>query len=99
MKGRLEGGVSINKEAGKRKLRSSGKISLVNGRADLYGHKFVVNKADSVFKDDIDNPLLYAEVVCDPSYVENDVLAGVKDYRQSQRSCYNSVFKSSHESE
>lgn len=78
VKGRLEGGVSINKEAGKRKLRSSGKISLVNGRADLYGHKFVVNKADSVFKDDIDNPLLYAEVVCDPSYVENDVLAGVK---------------------
>lgn len=72
------GGVRINKASDSSKIISKGKVSLEHARADMYGHKFIINHAHAVFKDDITNPALDVEVVADPSAIDEDVLAGVK---------------------
>lgn len=53
-------------------------MSLVNGRADIYGHRFLVSYAESLFDGNITNPKIRAEAVADPSSMEDDVVAGVR---------------------
>lgn len=72
------GGVNITKASDSNKVLSKGKISLEHATADMYGHKFIINHAHAIFKDDITNPALDVEVVADPSAIDDDVLAGVK---------------------
>lgn len=72
------GGIRITKESTSNKIVAKGKIYLDEGRAELYGHKFLVNRADAIFKSSIDNPMLDAEVVIDPSAIEDNVVAGVR---------------------
>ena len=78
LKSDIVGGIEIKKESTSPKIMSSGKISLENGYAEMYGHKFIVNEANAVFKNDIANPKLYAEIVVDPSSLEDNILAGLR---------------------
>lgn len=72
------GGIIVSKKELSKKVMAQGKISLDHASADLYGHKFIFNIADAIFKDSINNPKLYVEVVADPSTMDDEVLAGVK---------------------
>ena len=78
LKAQVAGGIKILKKAEDDEIRSSGKISLIGGKADLYGHRFMVSYADSFFDGNIANPKISAEVVADPSGIEDDVVAGVR---------------------
>ncbi len=78
LKAQVAGGIKILKKAEDDEIRSSGKISLIGGKADLYGHRFMVSYADSLFDGNIANPKISAEVVADPSGIEDDVVAGVR---------------------
>ncbi|MGN0902869.1 MAG: translocation/assembly module TamB domain-containing protein, partial [Succinivibrio sp.] len=77
LKANAVGGFTIIKKPEDSTLFGNGKLSLVNGRIDMYGHKFVVNKADAIFKGELLDPFFDAEVVADQSTIEDDVLAGV----------------------
>lgn len=72
------GGVILSKKEESKKIVAKGQISLDHASADLYGHKFIFNRADAIFNDSINNPKLYVEIVADPSTIDDDVLAGVK---------------------
>ncbi len=72
------GGIDIRKKADEEDIRAQGKVSLVNGRADIYGHRFIVSYADSIFDGNIASPKISAEVIADPSGIEDDVEAGVR---------------------
>ncbi len=72
------GGIDIKKKASDDDIKASGKVSLVNGRADIYGHRFIVSYADSIFDGNIASPKISAEVIADPSGIEDDVEAGVR---------------------
>lgn len=58
-------------------VNANGEISLERATANLFGHRFIVNRADSIFKGNIANPRLDAEVVADPDDLEDDVEVGV----------------------
>ena len=46
--------------------------------ADLYGHHFLVNYANTFFNGNIAHPKLGAEIIADPSGLDNNVIVGVK---------------------
>ncbi|MGN1280531.1 MAG: translocation/assembly module TamB domain-containing protein [Succinivibrio sp.] len=72
------GAVRIIKKSDEQTFRGLGNIHLEHGSADVYGHKFIVNKAQAVFVDSLFDPKLDAEVVADPSAIEDEVIAGVR---------------------
>ncbi len=78
LKSGVVGGVELKKQADEYDIKAVGKVSLVNGRADLYGHRFIVSYADSIFDGNIASPKISAEVIADPSGIEDDVEAGVR---------------------
>lgn len=78
LKAQAVGGVKISKKSDEDELKASGRISLTGGKADLYGHRFMVSYADSFFDGNITNPKISAEVIADPSGIEDDVVAGVR---------------------
>lgn len=73
----IAGSVWIHKELEDRDVKGQGQIYLVNGKAELYGHKFIVNRASSNFNGNIVNPGLDVEVIADPQDLEDDVTVGV----------------------
>lgn len=77
LKANAVGGVRVIKSADSPIVQGQGKVSLVNGRVEVFGHKFIVNKADAIFKKNLFVPNLDAEVVVDQSTIEDDVTAGV----------------------
>ena len=78
LKANVLGGVKIHKSSDSNTVNGSGSVYLEHGRAELYGHKFIVNSADARFNGNLFTPLVNAEVVVDPSTIENDVVAGVR---------------------
>lgn len=78
LKATAQGEVRLLKNVSDPEPRAKGQVSLVNGRADIYGHRFLVSYADSLFDGKITNPKIRAEVVADPSSMEDDVVAGVR---------------------
>ena len=51
---------------------------MVDGKIDLYGHHFVVGRAETRFNGDIANPSLNVEVYADRAALEDDVDVGIK---------------------
>lgn len=78
LKALAQGEVRIQKGEADAQPAARGQVSLVNGRADIYGHRFLVSYAESLFDGNITNPKIRAEVVADPSSMEDDVVAGVR---------------------
>ena len=78
LKARAAGGVRLEKALTDRDVKASGKVELVDGRAELYGHRFLVSYAEADFDGKITNPKIRAEVIADPSGIEDDVTAGVR---------------------
>lgn len=72
------GNVHITKKSDRTTIIGDGKLFLDNGHAELYGHKFIVNKAEAIFKGNVFNPYVDAEVVVDQSTIDDDVVAGVQ---------------------
>lgn len=77
LKANAVGSVRVIKSTDSPIVQGQGKVSLVNGRVEVFGHKFIVNKADAIFKKNLFVPYLDAEVVVDQSTIEDDVTAGV----------------------
>lgn len=77
LKANAVGGVRVLKSSDSSIVNGEGTVSLVNGRLEVFGHKFVVNKADATFKKNLFVPNLDVEVVADQSTIEDDVTAGV----------------------
>ncbi len=77
LKSHVIGSVRITKKLNENDIQGQGKISLDNGKAELYGHRFVVNYADTIFNGKISDPKLNVEVIADPFGIEDDVIAGV----------------------
>lgn len=78
LKALAQGQVRLVKGSNDSEPRAQGQISLVDGHAELYGHRFLVSYAQSEFDGKITNPKIRAEVVADPSSIEDDVIAGVR---------------------
>jgi translocation and assembly module TamB len=78
LKAGAEGEVRLVKEPSDSEPKARGQVSLVDGHADIYGHRFVVSYAESDFDGKIANPKIRAEVIADPSSMEDDVVAGVR---------------------
>lgn len=78
LKAGIEGSVRVKKEVTDAVPQGSGRISLVDGMADLYGHRFLVSYADTIFNGNITDPKISAEVIADPSGIEDDVTAGIR---------------------
>lgn len=78
LKADVLGSVKIHKATDSNTVRGSGLVYLEHGRAELYGHKFIVNNAEAKFKGNLFTPLINSEVVVDPSSIEDDVVAGVR---------------------
>lgn len=78
LKSGLVGGIKFIKTNNDKEIKALGKISSINGRADFYGHRFLVSYADSVFDGNIANPKISAEIIADPSGIEDEVEAGVR---------------------
>mgnify|MGYP002514851661 CR=1 FL=1 len=85
LKADAKGFLNIQKSSTQNQIQGLGKLYLEHGRVDLYGHKFIVNKAEANFVDALDVPQLDAEVVVDPSTVENNVVAGVQVYGTAKK--------------
>ena len=85
LKADAKGFLNIQKSSTQNQIQGLGKLYLDNGRVDLYGHKFIVNKANANFVGSLDAPQLEAEVVVDPSTVENNVVAGVQVYGTAKK--------------
>ena len=85
LKADAKGSLYIQKNSNQNQIQGLGKLYLEHGRVDLYGHKFIVNKAEANFVDALDVPQLDAEVVVDPSTVENNVVAGVQVYGTAKK--------------
>lgn len=71
------GSLTLKKDRSDKDINAEGTISLDNAKAELYGHRFIVNYADTIFKGKIDNPQLRVEAIADPFGIEDDVIAGV----------------------
>lgn len=74
----LQGGINFKKSLQQKDIRAEGIVSSVNGRAELYGHRFLLTYAQSVFDGNIADPKINAEVIADPSGIEDEVEAGVR---------------------
>lgn len=85
LKADAKGFLNIQKSSTQNQIQGLGKLYLEHGRVDLYGHKFIVNKANANFVGSLDAPQLEAEVVVDPSTVENNVVAGVQVYGTAKK--------------
>ena len=71
------GGIALKKDLLDKDLKAKGKISLENAKAELYGHRFLINYADTIFDGNVANPKLQVEAIADPFGIEDDVIAGV----------------------
>lgn len=71
------GKVNVYKGLDDKIILSQGKVSLEDGKIDLFGHHFIVNKADSIFDGDVTDPSLDVEVIADKADLEDDVDVGV----------------------
>lgn len=78
LKADVLGGVKIHKSSDSNTVKGSGAVYLEHGRAELYGHKFIVNSAKADFKGNLFTPLVNSEIVVDPSSIDDDVVAGVR---------------------
>ena len=76
--GYLQGGIDILKTLEEQGIKASGQVHVVEGNIDLYGHHFVVGRAETRFNGDIANPSLNVEVYADRSALEDDVDVGIK---------------------
>lgn len=75
---RLEGGLQVQKALSDKNIKGLGEIQVVDGKADLFGHRFIVNHARTIFNGNIADPRLDVEVIADPEDMEDEVTAGVK---------------------
>lgn len=78
LKAQVVGGVKIRKKITDDTVNGYGTVSLEHGVADLYGHHFLVNYANTVFNGNIAHPKLGAEIIADPSGLDNNVIVGIK---------------------
>ena len=76
--GYLQGGIDILKPLDDPGIKAQGQIHVVDGKIDLYGHHFVVGRAETRFNGDIANPSLNVEVYADRAALEDDVDVGIK---------------------
>ncbi len=74
----LDGAIDIKQTLGERDIKGYGQVSVRDGKADLFGHRFIVNKALTRFNGQIADPALDVEIVADPDDMEDDVVAGIK---------------------
>lgn len=74
----IAGQLNLSKGLTDSNLSARGRVELVDGNADLYGHHFIVNRARALFHGEIANPALDVEVVADPEELEDNVQAGVR---------------------
>ncbi len=72
------GNLRLSKELSEPEVNAQGSIALIDGKADLYGHHFIVNRALAAFNGPIADPSLDVEVIADPSEMEDNVEAGVR---------------------
>lgn len=77
LKSHIIGSLTLKKDRLEKDIGAEGTISLDNAKAEIYGHRFIVNYADTIFKGKIDNPQLRVEAIADPFGIEDDVVAGV----------------------
>lgn len=77
LRSHIIGGINVHKKRSDKDITASGKISLDNAKAEIYGHRFIINYADTIFKGKIDDPQLSVEAIADPMGIEDDVIAGV----------------------
>ncbi len=78
LKAKVRGSLLVLKELDDRVVNGKGRIYLEDGVANLYGHNFIVNRANTNFNGDITNPILDAEVVVDKNDLDDDVIVGVQ---------------------
>lgn len=76
--GYLRGGIDIIKQLNENGIRAQGQVRVEEGNIDLYGHHFIVGRAETRFNGDIANPALDVEVYADRSSLEDDVDVGIK---------------------
>lgn len=74
----VEGSLKLAKALNDTDIQANGKVELVDGKADLFGHHFIVNYARAGFIGQIANPTLDVEVIADPDEMEDNVEAGVR---------------------
>lgn len=77
LKSHIIGSLTLKQDLQDKEIGAEGTISLDNAKAEIYGHRFIVNYADTIFKGKIDNPQLRVEAIADPFGIEDDVIAGV----------------------
>ncbi|HIV15409.1 MAG TPA: translocation/assembly module TamB domain-containing protein [Candidatus Avisuccinivibrio pullicola] len=75
---RLVGGLDVKKARSEHDIKGYGEVRIVDGRADLFGHHFIVNRARTAFDGPIADPRLDVEIVADPEDMEDEVTAGVR---------------------
>ncbi len=75
---RMTGELAVKKALEDRDVTGEGQINLEEGRADLFGHRFIVTKAQTIFHGSIADPRLDVEVIADPEDIEDEVTAGVR---------------------
>ncbi len=78
LKASVVGGVHVTKELDSDSVNADGEVSLEDGAADVFGHRFLVNEARVIFKGNITSPTLSAEIVADPETLDENVEVGVK---------------------
>ncbi|MBO6258378.1 MAG: translocation/assembly module TamB domain-containing protein [Succinivibrio sp.] len=78
LRAQVVGGIKIRKKISEDGINGYGTVSLEHGVADLYGHHFLVNYANTFFNGNIAHPKLGAEIIADPSGLDNNVIVGVK---------------------
>lgn len=74
----VAGSLKLAKALNDTDIQANGKVELIDGKADLYGHHFIVNYARAGFIGPIANPTLDVEVIADPEEMEDNVEAGVR---------------------
>lgn len=78
LKADVKGCLKVLKKSEEQNFKGDGSFYLEHGSADVYGHKFIVNKAQATFADSLFDPKLDAEIVADHSTIEDEVIAGVR---------------------
>lgn len=78
VKGHLVGGINIVQTLDDQNIRANGEIQMVEGTAEVFSRKFIVDEARINFKNNLTNPSLYVSVIADKDYVEDDVEVGVR---------------------
>lgn len=72
------GALHLNKAPADPDIAGTGSIELTEGKAALYGHHFMVNRARASFNGPLANPTLDVEIAADPEEMEDNVEAGVR---------------------